>query len=42
MDLGVGNPTSVPVEVGGTLYMSTGLSIVHAVDAATGKLLWTL
>ena len=24
-----------------SLYMSSGLSIVHAVDAATGKLLWT-
>jgi quinohemoprotein ethanol dehydrogenase len=41
MDMGVGNPTSIPVEVGGTIYMSTGLSIVQAVDAATGKLLWT-
>ena len=41
MDLGVGNPASIPVEVGGTIYMSTGLSIVQAGDAATGKLLWT-
>jgi quinohemoprotein ethanol dehydrogenase len=41
MDLGTGSATSIPVEVGGTLYMSTGLSIVRAVDAATGKLLWT-
>ena len=41
MDMGTGNPTSIPVEVGGTLYMSTGLSIVRAVDARTGKVLWT-
>jgi quinohemoprotein ethanol dehydrogenase len=41
MDMGTGNPTSIPVEVGGTLYMSTGLSVVRAVDARTGKLLWT-
>jgi len=41
MDLGPGNPTSIPVAVGGTLYMSTGLSIVRAVDARTGNVLWT-
>jgi quinohemoprotein ethanol dehydrogenase len=40
MDLGVGNPVTMPIEVGGTLYFASGLSIVHAVDAATGKLLW--
>jgi quinohemoprotein ethanol dehydrogenase len=40
MDLGVGNPVTMPIEVGGTLYFANGLSIVHAVDAVTGKLLW--
>jgi quinohemoprotein ethanol dehydrogenase len=39
-DLGPGNPVTQPVEVGGTLYFSSGMSIVHAVDARTGKLLW--
>ena len=41
MDLPLGNPATIPVEVGGTIYMSSGLSIVRAIDAATGKLLWT-
>ena len=40
MDLGVGNPVTVPVEVDGVLYFASGHSVVHAVDAATGKLLW--
>jgi quinohemoprotein ethanol dehydrogenase len=40
MDLGVGNPVTVPVAVDGVLYFASGHSIVHAVDAATGKLLW--
>ena len=41
MDLGVGNPATIPVAVDGILYFSSGLSVVHAVDAVTGKLLWT-
>jgi quinohemoprotein ethanol dehydrogenase len=40
MDLGVGNPMTQPLEVGGTLYFASGESIVHAVDVRTGKLLW--
>jgi quinohemoprotein ethanol dehydrogenase len=40
-DLPLGNPATIPVEVGGTLYVSSGLSIVRAFDVATGKLLWT-
>jgi quinohemoprotein ethanol dehydrogenase len=40
MDLGMGNAASQPVEVGGVLYFSTGMSVVHAVDVRTGKLLW--
>lgn len=39
-DLGPGNPMSIPVVVDGVMYMSTGLSLVSALDAATGKLLW--
>jgi len=40
MDLPPGNAATQPLEVGGTLYFATGMSIVHAVDAATGKLIW--
>ena len=40
MDLGVGNPVTVPIEVDGVLYFASGHSIVHALDAASGKLLW--
>jgi quinohemoprotein ethanol dehydrogenase len=40
LDLGPGNPATQPVEVGGVLYFSSGMSIVHAVDVRTGKLLW--
>jgi quinohemoprotein ethanol dehydrogenase len=32
--------TSVPLEVDGRLYFATGYSVVRAVDAATGRLLW--
>jgi len=41
MDLPPGNPATIPLEVGGTLYFASGLNIVHAVDAASGRLLWT-
>lgn len=40
MDLGPGNPVTGPLAVDGVLYFATGYSIVHAVDPATGKLLW--
>jgi quinohemoprotein ethanol dehydrogenase len=40
MDLGPGNPATQPVEVAGVLYFSSGMSMVHAVDVRTGKLLW--
>jgi quinohemoprotein ethanol dehydrogenase len=39
-DLDPGNPVTIPVEVNGTIYFSSGLSVVQAVDALTGKLLW--
>lgn len=32
---------SAPIEVDGTLYYVTGLSVVSAADAVTGKQLWT-
>ena len=41
MDLGVGNPATVPVAVDGVLYFAQGFSVVRAVDGATGKLLWS-
>jgi len=40
IDLPPGNAATEPVEVGGVLYYLQGLSIVHAVDATTGKELW--
>ncbi|MGE0667747.1 MAG: PQQ-dependent dehydrogenase, methanol/ethanol family [Sphingomonadales bacterium] len=41
MDLPVGNSVTAPVAADGVLYFATFYSVVHAVDAATGKLLWT-
>ena len=38
---GVVLATSLPLEVGGKLYFATGYSVVRAVDATTGHLLWT-
>jgi quinohemoprotein ethanol dehydrogenase len=35
-----GSSLTAPVAVDGILYFAAGLSVVHAVDAATGKLLW--
>jgi quinohemoprotein ethanol dehydrogenase len=40
MDLPSENSTTEPIAVDGVLYFATGLSIVQAVDAASGKLLW--
>ena len=36
IDLPPGNAATEPVEVGGVLYYAQGLSIIHAVDAASG------
>ena len=40
MDLPQGNSATVPLAVDGVLYFVSGLSVVHAADAATGKPLW--
>ena len=32
---------SLPIQVGGRIYFSTGYDVLKAVDAATGNLLWT-
>jgi len=37
---GVINVASQPLAVGGVIYFAVGYSVVHAVDAKTGKLLW--
>ena len=41
VDLGFGNTSTQPVEVGGVVYFTTGMSVVRAIDVRTGKLLWT-
>src|ERR1700712_460104 len=40
LDLKPGNSVSGPLAVDGVLYFTTGYSIIHAVEAATGKPLW--
>ena len=40
MDLGPASPYTQPIAVNGVVYFSQGMSIVHAVDGKTGKLLW--
>jgi len=40
LDLGPENSVTQPIAVGGVLYFATGYSVVHAVDASSGKLLW--
>jgi quinohemoprotein ethanol dehydrogenase len=40
-DIDVGGPSlTAPIAVDGVLYFAAGASHVHAIDAATGKLLW--
>jgi len=34
------NSNTQPIAVDGVLYFATGLSVVHAVDASNGKILW--
>lgn len=40
IDLPPQNSVSTPLAVDGVLYTATGYSIVRAIDAATGKLIW--
>jgi quinohemoprotein ethanol dehydrogenase len=40
LDLDVTNNLSTPLAVEGVIYVASGYSLVHAVDAKTGKLLW--
>jgi quinohemoprotein ethanol dehydrogenase len=39
-DLGPENSVTEPIAVDGVLYFATGLSVIQAVDASSGKLLW--
>jgi quinohemoprotein ethanol dehydrogenase len=41
IDLAPGNSVTTPLAVAGVLYYTTNFSVVHAVDAVTGKKLWT-
>jgi quinohemoprotein ethanol dehydrogenase len=41
MDLPLGTSVTQPLEVEGVLYFSTGYSVIHAVEAASGKQLWS-
>ncbi|MDB5986319.1 MAG: PQQ-dependent dehydrogenase, methanol/ethanol family [Nevskia sp.] len=36
----VWNVSTAPVEVDGVIYFAAGFSVIHAVDAVSGKLLW--
>lgn len=39
-NLGPSNSVTAPVEADGVLYFVTGYSVVHALEARTGRLLW--
>ena len=41
VDLPPGNPATGPIEVGGTVYLASGYSVVRAIDVETGKVKWT-
>ncbi len=40
LDLDVTNSITAPVEAGGVIYLAAGYSIVHAIRATDGRLLW--
>ncbi len=40
VDLPPGNPATGPIEVGGTVYLAAGYSVVRAIDAVSGKVKW--
>ncbi|MBA4355451.1 MAG: PQQ-dependent dehydrogenase, methanol/ethanol family, partial [Novosphingobium sp.] len=41
LDLPLGNSVTAPLAVDGVLYIATGYSVIRAVDARSGKVLWT-
>src|SRR5687767_3439137 len=40
VDLGAGTALSTPLAVDGIVYVASGYSVVHAVEAARGRVLW--
>lgn len=40
-DLPAANPVSAPIAMNGIIYTSTGYSVVRAIDATSGRVLWT-
>jgi quinohemoprotein ethanol dehydrogenase len=40
LDLDVSNSITAPLAIDGVIYLAAGYSIVHAVDAKSGRLLW--
>ena len=40
LDLDVSNSITAPLAMNGVIYLAAGYSVVHAVDAKSGKLLW--
>ncbi len=40
VDIESGNAATVPIAVDGVVYYASGYSVVHAVDAVSGKILW--
>ncbi len=40
LDLKVSNSITTPLAVDGVIYLAAGYSIVHAIDARTGRLVW--
>lgn len=40
VDVGGGTALSTPIAVDGVLYVATGYSVVHAVEATRGRVLW--
>lgn len=40
VDIEGGNAATLPIAVDGVVYYASGYSVVHAVDATTGKILW--
>jgi quinohemoprotein ethanol dehydrogenase len=40
LDVDAWNLSTVPLEAGGVIYFAVGYSLVYAVDAVSGKLLW--
>ncbi len=40
LDIGAGNPVTGPLAVDGVLYVASGYSVLRAIDASNGRVLW--